>query len=291
MKGLTAVGQAAEGLFAHGLYAGFAALPVDRASALGAALARGLGPHLPVSRMARRNIARAFPELSPEAIDKILVEVWDNLGRVVGEFPHLEELARDRVDLVGGEILDRLREDGKPGLLFSGHIANWEINAAAVVAGSGLPLHLIYRAANNPAVDILFRRGRDPFSSSLIPKGTPGARQMVGVLKAGGHIALLVDQKMNDGIPVPFFGRDAMTAPAVAHLALKFRCPVVPVRTRRLDGARFQVTVHPPLDFPDSGDRHADALDVMTRINAILEDWIRDDPGQWLWLHRRWMEN
>jgi KDO2-lipid IV(A) lauroyltransferase len=291
MNWLAKLGGVLENATARTLYAGLEGLPVERASALGGAVARAVGPLLPVSRMARRNIARAFPEYDRDRVERVLVETWDNIGRVAGEFPHLEELVRDRVELVGGEILDRLREDGKPGLLFSGHIANWEINAATVVARSGLPLHLVYRAANNPKVDVLFHKGRGGFSSSLIPKGPAGARQMVAVLKGGGHIALLVDQKMNDGIPVPFFGRDAMTAPAVAHLALKFRCPVVPVRAQRLGGTRLRVTVHPPMTLPDSGDRHADARDLMVRINVLLEDWVRDAPGQWLWLHRRWMEN
>ena len=93
---------------------------------------------------------------------------------------------------------------------------------------------------------------------------------------------------MNDGIPVPFFGADAMTAPALAQLALRLTCPVVPVRVKRLEGANFQVIVSPPIEFTSSGDQQADLLAYMTKINAIIEGWIRDTPGQWLWLHNRW---
>ena len=99
---------------------------------------------------------------------------------------------------------------------------------------------------------------------------------------------MLVDQKLNDGIAVPFFGRDAMTAPALAQLALKYRCPVVPARLERLDGARFRLTFQPPMELPDTGDREADVFETMRRVNAIFEDWIRARPEQWLWLHRRW---
>ena len=99
---------------------------------------------------------------------------------------------------------------------------------------------------------------------------------------------MLVDQKMNDGIAVPFFGRAAMTAPALAQLGLRYRCPVVPVRLERLAGCRFRVTIHPPLSFPDTGDQAADVRTTMTAVNALLEGWIRAGPEQWLWLHRRW---
>jgi KDO2-lipid IV(A) lauroyltransferase len=99
---------------------------------------------------------------------------------------------------------------------------------------------------------------------------------------------MLVDQKMNDGIAVPFFGRDAMTAPAIAELALRYDCTVLPARVERLPGAKFHVTVFPPHPLPTSGDKAADVLALMTTINATLEGWIRERPGHWFWLHRRW---
>ncbi len=99
---------------------------------------------------------------------------------------------------------------------------------------------------------------------------------------------MLIDQKMNDGIPIPFFGHDAMTAPAVAQLALKFRCPVLPTRAERLGGARFRLTVLQPIKLPDTGNREADIRTLMTQINNMLESWIIERPEQWLWLHRRW---
>jgi Kdo2-lipid IVA lauroyltransferase/acyltransferase len=93
---------------------------------------------------------------------------------------------------------------------------------------------------------------------------------------------------MNDGIPVPFFGRPAMTAPALAVLALRFDCDVLPARVERLDGARFRLTVFPPLPLPRSGEPHADAAALMYLVNVTLEAWVRDRPEQWLWVHRRW---
>jgi Transposase DDE domain/Bacterial lipid A biosynthesis acyltransferase len=113
-------------------------------------------------------------------------------------------------------------------------------------------------------------------------------RQTTEVARRGTHLGLLADQKLNDGIPVPFFGRPAMTAPALAVLALRFDCDVLLFRVERLDGARFRVTVFPSLPLTRSGEPHADAAALMVRVNALLETWIRDRPEQWLWLHRRW---
>jgi Kdo2-lipid IVA lauroyltransferase/acyltransferase len=109
-------------------------------------------------------------------------------------------------------------------------------------------------------------------------------------LRCGTHLTLLADQKMNDGIPVPFFGRPAMTAPALAVLALRFDCDVLPARVERLAGARFRLTVFPPLPLPRSGEPHADAAALMARVNATLEAWVRDRPEHWLWVHRRWSD-
>ncbi|MGH6975804.1 MAG: lysophospholipid acyltransferase family protein, partial [Stellaceae bacterium] len=113
-------------------------------------------------------------------------------------------------------------------------------------------------------------------------------RDLLRHLHQGGHVAMLVDQKMNDGIAVPFFGRDAMTAPAIARLALRFNCPIVPVRVERLTGAHFRFTVLPRLELTDRRDTADNVLATMTRITALLEEWIVARPEQWLWLHRRW---
>ena len=151
----------------------------------------------------------------------------------------------------------------------------------------GIPVAQIYRAGNNPLLDRLIARFRGD-RGELIPKGPVAARRAIAALRRGTHLTLLADQKMNDGIPVPFFGRPAMTAPALAVLALCFDCDVLPARVERLAGARFRLTVFPPLPLPRSGEPHADAVALMARVNATLEAWVRDRPEQWLWVHRRW---
>ncbi len=270
----------------------FRVLPVDTASALGGRIGRSIGPLLPVSRRARRNVARAFPDRSPEEVGAIVLDMWENFGRAAAEYPHLRRLrCHDnpaRVEIGGAEVLDRARDSGEPHIFFSGHFANLELGGTAIT-GRGMPLTVVYRAVNNPFVDytllLIRRRG---IGAEFVSKGKTGARELLSAIGGGRHVGLLVDQKMNDGIPVPFFGRDAMTAPALARLALKSDRPIVPLRIERLRGATFRITVHPPLDVPSTGDRETDVFNVMVRVNEILETWIRQNPGQWFWLHDRW---
>ncbi len=269
----------------------FKLLPVDAASGLGGWLGRTLGPRLGITARARKNLARAIPELSEAEVRATVKQMWDNLGRTVAEIPKLQDFecyaAGGRVEVVGTEHIDRARDDGKGGIFFSGHLANWEI-IPLCTAQRGCSPSLVYRGANNPAVNDMILAARGAATDTNVPKGAAGARQMIGIVRKGGHLGMLVDQKLNAGIAVPFFGRDAMTAPAMAQLGLKFGIPLIPVSIVRLKGARFRITVHPPLDLPDSGDRAADVRTIMVEVNRLLESWIRETPAQWLWLHRRW---
>lgn len=275
------------GLFA----AAFRARTLDQASALGGRIARALGPRLPGHRTARRNLTRVFPEKTPAEIDAILIGMWDNLGRVIAEYPHLEALGRvgpdTRVEIVGMEHIEALRDDGVGGILVSGHLGNWEV-PPAILRTLGIEPSVVYRAPNNPIVARMLSDFRGAVSPLQFPKGANGARQLIRHLSHGGHVGMLVDQKMNDGISVPFFGRDAMTAPAAMQLGLRLGIPIAPTRTERLSGAYFRLTVLPPMEPPDTGDRNADIRILAERMNRQLETWIRERPEQWLWTHRRW---
>jgi len=279
-----------EGWGAALCFGAFGLLPLDWASTIGGALARAIGPRLGISKRARLNLSRALPELSKAEVAHIIAGMWDNLGRVAAEYPHLRKIRvfnpGGRVETHGFEHIDRAVAAGRRMIIFSGHIANWEIGMLAAVQ-YGISVAQIYRAANNSLVDRMITRFRGA-GGELIPKGTVAARRAIAVLRRGAHLTMLADQKMNDGIPVPFFGRTAMTSSALAALALRFDCDILPARVERLGGARFRLTVFPPLPLPRSGDHHADVAALMAQVNQILEGWIRDRPGEWFWLHRRW---
>lgn len=267
----------------------FRCLPLDWASAFGGMIGRAVGPRLALSRRALRNLSHAMPENSPARNREIVDGMWANLGRTVGELPHLSQLCAqdsDRIEIVNGEGLADMLEPGGPVMLFGSHLANWEVGSMMIHRLVGPSLLSVYRAANNPYADRLLRRwlGARP----AVAKGSRGAQSLVRHLRGGGRVGMLVDQKLNDGIAVPFFGHDAMTAPAIARLALRFDCPMVPVRLERLEGARFRFTVLPAMRAASSGDVPLDVVRAMTRINAMIEGWIGARPEQWLWIHRRW---
>lgn len=279
-----------EAAAAYMLFALFKILPIDAASGLGGWIGRTVGPRLGASRKALRNLEQALPETTPRERRRIVRGMWDNLGRVMAEYPHLDRIWDERpggrIEMIGAEHVRALAAHEKGGIMFSGHLANWEL-APVGARHQGVSLAVVYRTPNNLLIDRLLRRTRSA-ASVLVPKGAKGARDIMRILNGGGTVAMLVDQKMNDGLPIPFFGRPAMTATAVATLAYRFGCPVVPTRIERLGGARFRVTVFPPMDLPRGDDRAADVEALLIRINRMLEDWIRERPEQWLWLHRRW---
>lgn len=265
-------------------------LGVDRASALGGTLARTIGPLLPVHQRALRNLAACLPERDARVRRAIARKMWDNFGRAAAEFAFLDVFHETdgRIVVSGREHLDRILDQGRGAILVSAHLANWELLPVAA-ARHGVPAAMVYRAANNPKMDKLLRAWRTRHGAPLqVPKGATGARRLLGLLRERGHVAMLIDQKMNDGIAVPFFGRLAMTAPAAAQLARRFGCPILPIRIERLGGTCFRITVLPPLEVARSADRGADIRATMAALNQLVEDWVRARPEQWLWLHRRW---
>lgn len=265
-------------------------LPFEVTSAYGAWLFRTFGPILKSHRVARRNLATVFPDWDQAKIDATVKEVWDNLGRGAAEFAHLDKLdpmdPNGRVEITG---LEHLEAAGAQGgfVIVSAHMANWEI-ASVVSARMGMPLNNIYRVADNPWMDAYIRKYRSKYSNRMIPKGTAGSREAFAGLKRGEPLGLLFDQKLNEGKPVPFFGRDAMTATAPIEMALKLKVPILPTRLERIEKTKFKVTIFQPLKTPDTGDRAADAIAILTTLHQMLEGWVRERPGQWFWVHKRW---
>lgn len=265
-------------------------LPVSAASALGGAAGRTIGPFLGASRKARRNIERALAPSTKGETDKIIRDMWDNLGRTVCEYPHLQTLAKTRTKLAGHEVLESLKSGQTPAILFSAHLGNWEMTHAAL-GHHGLAADYMIRDPNNPYVAKGLRKLRwkkTDGKSDFLAKSLNGTRKMIQSLKKGRPVGILIDQKYNEGIPLAFFGKPAMTSVAFVELALKYKCPLIPVRIERLDGTDFRITLHDPLPLQDEHGNDREIEDIAIQAHAYLESWIKDRPGQWLWLHRRW---
>lgn len=270
----------------------FRLLGLDGGSAFGGLLGRTIYARLAPVRRARENLKLAYPQKTDAEIDKIVLAMCDNLGRSIGEYPNLDRIsisgADPRIAVTGTEFPSAVVAARKPLIFFSGHLANWEMMAIGSFQ-CGFPGGTVYRPPNNPLVDRWIADQRAKCGSKeLIAKGSQGVKRMFTFLRRNLPVYMLVDQKTNEGIAVPFFGRLAMTTPAPAALALKLDAALVPISLRRTGGARFHMQYHPPLTFERTGDHDADILVLTTKINAEIERMVREEPSQWLWVHRRW---
>ena len=251
---------------------------------------RWLGPLTPSARIVERNIDIAFPDLGPEARATLIRDQWDCLGRFFFEFPMTDHFtpAKGRVEVVGRERLVDIAKSGKPAILISGHFANFEVMAAAI-ADAGVPARVTYRAANNPYFDKCVVEARARYGVKMFaPKGGMGSRDLIETLQKGESVTFLNDQKFNNGVPAPFFGRTVHTAGASTRMALKFDAVMQFMTVQRLPGARFRVVIDEPIKLQNTGDREKDVEAGVRQINAYIEARVRERPAEWFWVHKRW---
>ena len=262
-------------------------LPLGISSFLMGKLSSLIGPRLGVTKKAYNNIKNVMPEKNEKEITKIIKDMWENLGKVAGEYPHLSKISpekNNKIQIYGKKNLLLVKKTKTPAIFFSGHLANWEI-LPNVAIKNGVPVLSIFRRPNNPFINFLIKYIRS--NLPMAPKGKEGARQLIYSLKKGRSIGLVIDQKMNDGIEVPFFNKPAMTSDALAQLCLRIKSLVIPVEVERMKNTNFKITFHNQLKITKNGQKKT-PLQIMTEVNLIMEKWIRKNPGQWLWLHRRW---
>lgn len=283
-------------ILVKGIFGFLRMLGPDRAGDLGAGLLRTVAPLLPANRTAIANIAAAFPEMSTQERERIRRESWENLGRTVCEYPFLQDLmdfdydnpsTPSRTEVVGIENFIHLLEDKRPAIIFSAHLANWEMPAVAA-ARYGLDTTVVFRPPNNIAAARAVEVFRAGAMGKLLPSGPGAAGGMVAVLERSGCLGMLADQHLARGVIVPFMGRPALTNPVLAKLARRFDCAVLGARSMRLPDGRFRLELTDPLDLPRDAEGHVDVEGATAMITGVVEQWVREHPGQWLWQHRRW---
>jgi len=273
-----------EALFGYAIFGLARMLPVTIASGLMGWLFRMIAPLTPWQTRARHNLGHALPDLSVDQQADILAKMWDNLGRVIGEYPHIGHLHQDgRVTYIGTEHIANLKTGA---FLIGAHIGNWEVGPLAALS-VGKNVAAIYRPLNNPLLARLLTRRQDTYGGDIYRKGREAALGMVTSLRKGQMMCLLVDQQLREGMNVPFFGHPARTSISHIKIAIKKQVPILFMRTERVGPARFRVTISPPIDLPKTAD-DTTILMIATDINSELERWIRAAPEQWFWPHRRW---
>ena len=274
------IGWPIEALMVYTLIGVIRLLPPQLASALGGGIAGVFGPVSSWSWRSLFNLSYAMPELSVDERRQINRKMWVNLGRVVGEFFHIHNLIRtNRVIYEGLDHIEANKDRG--GLLIGAHLGNWELVGTPPMK-LGLPVSAVFRPTNNPLVARLLRQ-RNAIYHKMYEKGRPGARGIGETIRRKAFFAILVDQKLREGMMLDFFGQKASTPVAHVKIALKEKAPIYLVRVVRENGCRFRVIVS-PLEIKPSDD----VVSIATRINAEIETWIRSCPEQWLWPHRRW---
>ena len=296
-RNLKRAGNAAAGALAVGLLKLLRLFPYDKTADSAAWFARKLGPLAREHRIGREQLKAAFPEKSPGEIEKVLTGVWDNLGRLVADFAHLDRLMADavapnkpsRLDFSdrSAEIYIKLANDGKPALVFASHFGNWEMPAMCA-RYTGLDSAALYRGPNIELVERWVEETRAPIMGELIPTGLEAPVKIADALRRGAHVGMLVDQYYVRGVDVTFFGRRTKANPLIARLAQHFNCPIHGTRITRLPGNKFWGEITEEIEPARDANGDIDIQGTMQIITNVVEGWVREDPEQWLWLHRRW---
>ena len=269
----------------------FGRMEPQKASDVASAIAKFVGKKISVHKLAYKNLSNAMPELSELEKEKILDDMWDNLGRIVGEYAHIAKCPTAEIESLiemseeTRQNIEQAKQGGKGGIIFGGHLGNWEVGPKVFIK-NGLHVSTVYRPLNNPYVEKLTSELR---GVELIGKSTQGSRKIIDVVRKGGFVIILADQKISEGAAVKFFHDDAITTTSIARIALKYDVPLIPARSIRLGkDFKFRVETEKPLAFEKTGDVNFDLLQLTRSINCKLEEWIRQYPAQWFWVHNRW---
>ena len=262
-----------------------------------ARITRTIGPWLPEHRLGRANLGAAFPEKSPDEIERILIGVWDNLGRVAAEFAHLDRLTIGdplnlphlKFDSIAKERFNRIRDEGKPALVFAAHLANWEL-PAIMAAAWGLDAMVLYRRPNVGAIADAVIAIRKDSMGTLVPTSADAPIRLARALQENRLVAMLVDQHYGKGVEVTFFGRRCLANPLMAKLAAHVEAPIYGTRIIREPGGGFRGEVTEAMAPVRNAAGEVDIQGTMQAITGVVEGWVREHPEQWLWLHRRWRD-
>jgi KDO2-lipid IV(A) lauroyltransferase len=261
---------------------------VDRA-------ARAFGPLMGRNRVAMANLRAAFPEKAESELKAIASDMWGNMARLAAEYVFLdkiahidsEDLKNGNVDVEGIELFLKLRESKKPRIFFTAHMGNFEL-LPICAATFGLEVTALFRPPNNPYIAKRLLASRETAMGQLVPSKAGASFALARILEADGNVGVLVDQKFSGGVDTTFFGRPCQTNPLLGKLARQFDCDVHPAVCTRKDDGRFLIRVQDRIDLPRNSKGKVDVNATAQLLNDIVEEWVREDPGQWMWFHKRW---
>ena len=247
-----------------------------------------IGPIFRSKKLIHSNIKKAFPKIDEKDLKNITKSMWNNYGRVFAEYMFMKNFRNDKlqnnIEIVGKEILEDLKNSNQKAVFISGHFSNFELMAMQIEK-VGIKLAAIYRPLNNMFLNLVMEKIRKRYiCKTQIKKGIGGLKQLLKFSNEGYSTALMIDQRVSQGIKSNFFNEKAFTTTIPAQLVKKFKIPIVPIFIERYEGIKFKMTVHKPIYFSDE----QTIEDITSQLNEILEKMVLSDPNYWIWSHNRW---
>ena len=247
-----------------------------------------IGPFFRSKKVIYNNIKRALPEIDENNLKNIENSMWNNYGRIFAEYIFLKDFRYGKlasnVQIEGQEILNDIKENNKQVIFISGHLSNFEL-MAMFIEKSGINLSAIYRPLNNIFLNGIMENIRKKYiCKNQIKKGLAGLKKLIKLKKKNYSTALMIDQRVSEGILSPLFNEKALTTTIPAQLVKKFNIPIVPVYIERINGLKFKITINQPLSFPQDTSQQQ----ITDNLNQILEKFILSKPENWIWSHNRW---
>ena len=266
----------------------FKILGLKFSSALGGKIFEIIGPLFRSKKLIHSNIKKAFPDINLKRLNQMTKLMWNNYGRVFAEYMFIKDFRLDKsgstIKIEGQEILDKIKTEGKPVVFVSGHLSNFELMAMHIEK-SGIKLSAIYRPLNNIFLNRIMERIRKKYiCKNQIKKGVGGMKKLISLKKNNYSTALMIDQRVTQGIASNFFNQKALTTTVPAQLVKKYKIPVVPIFIERINDINFNIVVKKPINFDDK----KSISDITDKLNYVLEQMIIYKPEQWIWSHNRW---
>ena len=275
------------------LFCIFKIIGLRNASNMGSLLGKFIGPLFRSKDVTKQNIKNAFVAIDIKKETEIINNMWSNIGRTFAEYIFLKDFRLnktnfDHIKIKGTNYLEEIKKNNETVVFFSAHLANFELMAMELDK-FGIKCAAIYRPLNNFLLNPLMEYLRMKYiCPTQIPKGRMGMREIIGRVKDGYSIALMVDQRVSEGPRVLFFNKPAHTTTIPAQLALKYNYKLVPIFLERKEGSNFEMTIYEPYKIKKTGSDEDDIKDITIKINQTLEQMIIKNPSQWIWSHNRW---
>tara|TARA_B100001175_G_C19487554_1_gene630701 strand:- start:583 stop:1443 length:861 start_codon:yes stop_codon:yes gene_type:complete len=277
-----------EFIFVFTLLIFFKLLGYKFASKLGSIVIGIFGPLFRSKKNILNNIKKALPNLNEKNLQLIVSKMWENYGRILAEYLYIKDFRNNKnkkfITIEGQEILNDIKESKEPAIFVSGHFSNFELMAMHIEK-SGINLAAIYRPLNNIFLNGIMEKIRKKYiCKKQIKKGKSGTRELLQLFKQKYSIALMIDQRVSEGIKSNFFNQSALTTTIPAQLVKKFACKIVPIYIERRDNIYFKITINKPIEY----NKKTSAEEITQDLNFWLEKMILKNPSQWIWSHNRW---